>query len=967
MTTTSHEIAIIGIGCRFPEAETVDEFWKLLTKRHSVMRPTGRINGTQLGFVDVQTPIPDIDLFDAPFFRMSAYEATLTDPQHRMFLECAYQALENGGYAGNTAGCAVGVFGSTSFSTYLFNNILKSCQRETADNYQILIHNDKDFLASRVSYSLDLRGPAITIQTACSSSLVATHLACQSILVGECEMALAGGVSLSLPQDAGHIHKPGGILSDQPSCRAFDADAAGTVKGNGCGVILLKAYTAAVADGDQIIAVIRATAINNDGGEKANFMSPTVRGQASVIREAIEVAEIAVDELDYIETHGTGTKLGDMVEAEALAMALSGRKGHTVRLGTLKPNIGHLDAAAGIAGVIKAAMVLDRQAIPAAASFDTANPDLNLEGKGFLIVSGSMLQEHSIRHAGVSSFGVGGTNAHIVMASPPRRQYPPCNRCELFLLSAQSETALFDLANRTASIIENNEWRLIDIAYTLACRRTFWPVRVAFVAQTLDDLLTQLRSVEQLLLRVPSDTTDTLTAFGTRWCRGTDADFMSLFAECPTVCLPLPGYGFDRKSYWIEPDDTDTPNKDKPVSQKLVPQGGTLASLLELATIRLGAEKIQPHVDFTEQGGDSIMLIDLLFDIQERFGIEIPVSIAMQLGTPAAIARELDHRLSQVSDSPPELLTKAVPADTGASEVRAKLVCIVPSQKRRSIVLVHPAGGTISTYVDLCETISEEEYSVYGIPFPRAFLVSPGNLTITDLAHRYVDAIHENLKVENLILGGYSFGGNVAYEMAHIFADRYGYSPNIMLFDSHPPHAYGTSLVSDAKLVETFALIIHSVMIRTGGFTVATEDIAKSYRGLSLDAAIDRLLAEGIVPIGLQADDLARFYQIWVVNHSMLCGPGRRDPAPVNTVLFNVGVSECPLILQNLGIAPVEHSAWQNYITGYLRIENLPGDHYTAFTIPENIASARDKFRALLSDDWLWQPLTKQPHTEAIL
>jgi 3-oxoacyl-(acyl-carrier-protein) synthase/thioesterase domain-containing protein/acyl carrier protein len=919
--------------------------------------------------VDVQTPVRDIDQFDAVFFRMTPTEARLTDPQHRLFLECAYRALENGGYAGCAAGRAIGVFGSTSISTYLLNNILKSRAQEGWDSYQLLLDNDKDFLSSRVSYKFDLRGPAFSIQSACSSSLVAVHLACQSIIAGECEMALAGGVSLSIPQDGGHVSKPGGILSNQPSCRAFDAFAAGTVKGNGCGVILLKALDDAEADADQIIAVIRSTAINNDGSEKANFMAPTMHGQASVIREALDVAGIDIEELDYVETHGTGTKLGDMVEVEALTAALSGRNEHVVWLGTLKPNIGHLDVAAGIAGVIKTSLVLNHQAIPGAASFDTPNPDLGLDAKRFCIANSPTPQMRPLRYAGVSSFGIGGTNAFIVMAPPPRRQLSASYRPELILLSAQSEAALNNLVNRLAVAIEKANWCLASIAYTLACRRSFWSHRCAIVASDISDLLSQLRKTARLSTQSNQELHNSLAALGTRWCGGENIDFAPMFAGRSIACVPLPGYGFDRTSYWIDPESAELA-RDESISNtrsQFTSSADALAVIMRLMANYLGTDEIRSDVDFADQGVDSIMLVDLLFDLEKRFDVVIPVATAANLRTPAALAKDLNNRLMEIKASQTAVSAETESVETHPSNkidgTRAKLICIVRSKSNRSVVLVHPAGGTISTFVELCDPV-KAGCSIYGIPFPKSFTIEPGALPLAELARRYVDAVEEATGIDSLVLGGYSFGGNVAYEMSHILAERYGRSPNLVLFDSHPPDAYPSTTVSDEKLVETFGLVIHSALSSSKDLACATEDIARLYRGIALEAAVERLLRDASLPVGLRADDLIRFYRIWVSNHFMLRGATLRDQIPANLLLFKAQEPECPLILQNLGLVAPAHQSWERYITGDLRIEYLPGDHYTAFTNPENISIVSRKFHEQMSDEWLWRPLAAGSHME---
>ena len=395
-----------------------------------------------------------IDEFDAEFFGFTPQGARMMDPQHRLFMQCAWHALEDAGCDPAEFDGSIGVYGTSSASGYLLHNLMSHHdphriigQGATFEMINLSLQNDKDYLATRVSHQFNLRGPALSVQTACSSSLVAVHLACQSILSGECDMALAGAASIRVPHRVGYWHEPGSMVSASGHCRPFDVRADGTIFGSGVAIVVLKPLQAAVDDGDRIHAVIRGSAINNDGSTKMNYAAPNAAGQAEVIAEAHAVADIDASTVSYVETHGTGTPLGDPIEVEGLRQAFSlssaARPGPCV-LGSVKSNIGHLEVASGIAGLIKTILCLEHQAIPGTLHYTSPNPELHLDRGRFVVRSEYGPWEwDGTRRAGVSSFGVGGTNAHIVLEEAPALS--PSNTPtgpQVLLLSARTAEAL---------------------------------------------------------------------------------------------------------------------------------------------------------------------------------------------------------------------------------------------------------------------------------------------------------------------------------------------------------------------------------------------------------------------------------------------------------------------------------------------------------------------------------------------
>lgn len=505
-------IAIVGWSGRFPGASGVEELWRnLLEGVESVasfsedeLRAAG-VPAELLGRADYVrggAVLDGVEELDAAFFGLSPREAELMDPQHRLFLEQAWCALEDAGYDPRRFSGRIGIWGGAGAGSYLVRHLATHPGLlDGPGALQAVIGNDKDFLATRVAYKLDLRGPAVTVQTACSTSLVAVSAACQSLLDGECDMALAGGVTVRLPHRAGYLYQEEGILSPDGHCRAFDAGARGTVPGSGVALVALRRLSDALADGDPVRAVIRGWAVNNDGANKVGYTAPSVEGQAAVVLEALEVAGVEPDSIGYVEAHGTGTRLGDPIEVAALTRAFAARGGRRepCRIGSVKTNIGHLDGAAGVAGLLKAALAVGRGRIPATLHFRASNPGIDFATAPFQVVAetAGWTRDGGPRRAGVSSFGIGGTNAHVVLEEPPA----PAPRSggrepsrHVLPVSARSEAALEAACRRLADHLEAHpELPLADAAWTLQAGRVPFAHRRAVVAADRREAIAALR------------------------------------------------------------------------------------------------------------------------------------------------------------------------------------------------------------------------------------------------------------------------------------------------------------------------------------------------------------------------------------------------------------------------------------------------------------------------------------------
>ncbi len=500
------DVAIIGMSGRFPQSVDLDEFWGNLrdgiecisdfSDDELISSGVDRsLIGTP-GYVRRKGVLRDIELFDALFFGFNPGEAEIVDPQHRLFLESSHELLESAGYNPEEYAGLVGVYAGCSLNSYLLSNILSNRDvLERLGGFQVLIGSDKDFLTTRTSYKLNLKGPSIDVQTACSTSLVAVHLACQSLLNYECDMAIAGGVSVGVPQKKGYVYQEGMVHSPDGRCRPFDSKAQGFVSGEGVGVVLLKRLADALRDRDYIRAVIKGSAVNNDGSWKVGYTAPGIDGQAEVVAMAQASAGVDAETISYIETHGTGTPLGDPIELAALTKAFGASTGKTgfCAIGSVKSNIGHLDTAAGIASLIKTVLALEHKLLPPSLHFEEPNPEIDFKHSPFYVntLPSEWKSGESLRRAGVSSFGIGGTNAHVIVEEAPARQAANCARkWQLLTLSAKTETALSVMSQRLVEHLGKNvDPYLPDIAYTLHVGRRRFSHRRIVLCQSIDDAI----------------------------------------------------------------------------------------------------------------------------------------------------------------------------------------------------------------------------------------------------------------------------------------------------------------------------------------------------------------------------------------------------------------------------------------------------------------------------------------------
>ncbi|BBB02299.1 putative polyketide synthase [Actinacidiphila reveromycinica] len=712
-------VAVIGMAVRLPGADTPEAFWRNLSAGVESLTAFTDQDLADAGLppsaatdparVRTRPVIEGAEFFDAGFFGYSPAEADVLDPQHRLFLECAYEALESAGHDPRSlAEHAVSVFGGTGPDSYFLNH-LHPHQRAGgpgAGPVQNLLGNSADFLAPRVSYVLDLTGPSVTVQAGCSTSLVAVHLAVQSLLAGESDFALAGGATVYFPQRAGYVHREGGVNSPDGRCRAFDAQAAGTTPGDGVAVLALRRLSDARAAGDPVLALVRGSAVNNDGAGKAGFTAPAVDPQSDVAAEALAVAGLDPADIDYVEAHGTGTPMGDALEVTALAEAYAGAPAGSCRLGTHKPNVGDTWAAAGAVGLVKVLLSLAHEELPPLPNWERPNPAVDFARTPFRLNAEASAWKRGDRprRAAVHTFGIGGTNAHVVLEEappgPPRAPEPGGGQAYVLPLSARSDGAVRAQAARLAAHLERHpEVPLDDVAHTLLTGRARFARRAAVLAGGRDGALAALRVLASgdvashgsgwVLLRPgsgPADTSDTSHAPDApdapdapevtqaaqaalrqagAWVAGGEGEPANA-AGGARQRVALPTYPFERARHWVAPPPyAAAPGaaSDAAPTARLHPRPALETAyaapsdrLEELVAgtwgEALGVSGIGRDDNFFDLGGHSLLAAHVTAAL--RGVLPVPTDATDLLGsppTPAGHAERLRHRLHAALDA----------------------------------------------------------------------------------------------------------------------------------------------------------------------------------------------------------------------------------------------------------------------------------------------------------------------------
>lgn len=692
------DVAVVGMNGRFPGANNLEEFWdNIKSGKESIMPLTDEQLYTagvkeelfkNEKYVKMAGCLQGIELFDADFFGYSGKDAELMDPQHRIFLECSWHALENANIKLDNNAQRIGVFAGSGFNTYLLRywNELRASGQSFSSLASILHHNSQDYFCTKVSYKLNLNGPSVTVQTACSTSLVAVHFAVQSLVSYESDIALAGGASVLVPNTIGYMPEPGGIFSQDGHCRAFDRKASGTVFGSGVGVVVLKRLSDAIQHKDHIYAVIKGSAVNNDGSLKVGFTAPNIDGQAAVISDALAIAEIDPVTISYIEAHGTGTALGDPIEIAALSQVFRTytQKKQYCAIGSVKTNVGHLNAAAGITGLIKTVLCLQRDTLPPSLHFKEGNPEIDFGNSPFYVnvkcKDWKPKSKYPLR-AGVSSFGIGGTNAHIILekaceinSSETTKPY------HILLLSAKTNNSLNKYISCLAQYLVNTKEDIADIAYTLQNGRYFFDIRFIVICCSKEDAIKQLLNHKNIRAINVQSSDDIYYQFlkekGMGWVNGDEVDWGNIYFDEERKFVSLPNYCFESKYYWLHQNSNNQSNEihAKQFNTKLYSRPKVFStfkppsSSIEHSLVRLWIEilkikQVGVFDDFYSLGGDSLLATQMLSRLENMFPLEFNMEVIKNYPNISLLAdyieKGLETRLSELSeDEVDEILKK---------------------------------------------------------------------------------------------------------------------------------------------------------------------------------------------------------------------------------------------------------------------------------------------------------------------
>ena len=801
----SDDIAIVGLAGRFGPAADAAVFYEWLLDGRCLLhwdddavspRSAGASAGTETlqfgravqvsqterpGFVPVSCSMEDSLSFDANAYGLTRREAAVMDPQHRVLLDVVKTAVEDVGEPLDDE--TVGVFASAALSSYMAHHLLALPEEERPPEYSLLLGNDKDFVASRIAYLMGFTGPAAVVQSACSSSLLAVHTATMSLLGGECTVAVVGGVSIAYPRAMGYFYQQGGILSPTGRCRPFDAAADGTVRGDGAGAVVLMLGDDARERGVPAYATIESVAANNDGRRRAGYTAPSPSGQAEVIRAAHERAGTLEGRVGYVEAHGTGTPLGDPIEVRGLSQVLAPSPSDApVRLGSLKANFGHLDVAAGIASLIKVALMRQRGEIPPQIHFEQPNPELGIEHTSLVIGTERAPWPEDQPYAGVSAFGIGGTNVHAVVGPWTGR-------------------------TRDRAPVPGSDRRQMPVL--------MW-----------GDSKDQPAG--------PSHSAPPQSPTPSRWGRASLQDVLSLFAE------------------FVDP----------PVSAS---------------------------TDFFDAGGDSLGAVELVEQVHRRWGASsFKINEFEVAPTPIGLLRALD-----------------VPGDDASRLVELR----VGRTDSPVLVLVHPAGGTVSRYRVLLDSVPSD-WTVVAVPFIAPGL--SGAPSVNDLAMHYSQLVMDRFgrMPGHLVLGGFSLGGNLAHEMVAVSEPLARRTLKVVMLDAMTPESYPVSPPSEDAL------------LRAG-----------------------RAVMDGQEPAVVGAE--SAMTEIWRMTTS--CLYGYRPSATITTPVSVIAAEVVSPVLESLGISPEPAMRWERWCSGGVTVSTVPCDHYSMLSDQASIDRVGDILAEILS------------------
>lgn len=908
--------AIIGMSGRFPGSNNIDDFFNnLLLGKCSIEK----LNDTQISespfsgnkkFVPVTASFDDADYIDASFFKMSPSEAKVIDPQQRVFLKCCYEALEDAACSPQKSPNRIGVFGSSAISSYLLNNVMKSNKWTDMFNYSNFIGNQNDFAATRVSYKLNLTGPSLTVQSGCSSSMVAISAACSSLKNGHCDIALAGGVSITYPRNSGYIYNEGTPFSSTGKIRPFDDTANGMVKGDGCGVIVIKSLEDALRDKNSIYSIIDGIGVNNDGNRKVGYAAPSINGERSAIREAIKNSKIDSNQIDYIETHGTGTPLGDPIEIRALSQAYNLKS--SCQIGSVKANIGHLDSASGIVGLIKGSLILHHNIIPKSVGFKTANSNINFE-KANLFINNEVnnpLDPKTTHYVGVSSFGIGGTNVHIILESGKKMHSLDDYQEYLIPLSSKNEVALKEYINRFINFLKRHEQiSLKDVSKTLIYGRSDYEIKKVFIAESVNTLLEKLENDNFVSSEVFGSSTYQ------EWFADKYYDLTSVKRSGAFIFLPKQPFNEDK--YLLQPLKSDH-NKENSLTN-YDDKEADIKQMITLWNEVLGTKNVHDNSDFFNLDGDSLIAIDLLERVNKVYSSNVETSELINNPTPSKLLHFIigKHKNNQFDN---------------VQEINYS------GSQAKNLFLIHPAGGSTYCFHALIKNMQHVGLNVYAISYPESLKT---NLSISKLASLYIKQISKIQVKGPYIIGGYSFGGNVAVEIARQLEKEKQKVPKVYLIDSLVPEAYSSKTISIKNYQSLFPL---AWTLMSGNNEAAKKLLKMNFSNHSFNEIISLLKRKNLMSDSLEDNKIRKLFDIWVDNHSAL-GQQPTSAIKADIILFSSTIGMPIKIYKLTKMSRTKGDAWQRYTQGNLKILPCPGNHFTMMSDGKNLKALANQFQ----------------------
>lgn len=920
------KIAVIGISGIYPDADTPEKmFENLLAGKNSVRFLTRRelkksgIEDSVLAeenYKNYGTTINNYKNFDYKFFDMTPFEAKLTDPQQRIFLQCAFQALQDAGYDPFDVQEKMGVFGSESSALYLQKNIIfsKYYNPERYD-YPIVLGNDPDSLSTRVSYKFNLQGPSLTVQSGCSSSLVALNYAIQSIISGECYSSLVGGVSLRLPQPAGYFYSEGSTFSKTGIISPFSKEADGMVVSSGCSMVVVKKLDDAIKDHNYIYGVIEGIGVNNDGNQKVGYTAPSVKGQVGAINIALKKAGISSSDIDYIEMHGTGTSIGDPIEFRSIVRGYGKSVGKKVYLGSIKANIGHLDAAAGLTGMVKDLLILKNRIIPKQINFTSSNENINLTENGFDICTCNEKLNSGKHYVAFTSLGIGGTNVHGILSSYQNEQTANIKSEFLIPVSGQNQKYLNQELLLLASYLKRNTGiSITDIGYTMFRRLSRQPFRTYFVVENINELL---ESVTKYIME-ENDKNRKINELGEEWIKnGRKSVLVSQIPEGNII--PLPSIRFLGEELWVESESKKQPLTLN-VSEVSNRGTDTLSKILNIWAENIG-RYVEPDEVFSEIGGESLTAVMIIGQINTELSLHLNPSLLQTYDTP-----------NKMNDYISEIVEEKNKEDN--------VVLLNKGTKNISMFLIHPAGGSIFCYEKLLRGI-DTSISIYGISYPEN--ISPQN-SIDKLAKIYANQIKKVIsdKQNKIILGGYSFGGNESLSVMKELNDM-GYKVSkIVMIDSIVPEAYSEAKLAKQDYINKFPEIWQFIM-----GAASSGDLQLKEKFDNINQAIRYSRKQHQIPDTISDEMVERLFSIWTANHKVLSEQVLPTDLDVEITLFYATEKLSYDLYSFTYMKPYEADEWRKY-SKRLKVIYVDGNHYSMFGEQEKLKKLQKQFQEVL-------------------